>query len=95
MDEDDPAVMLICKPEADTQGRGIFIAKSFESMQRQIEAFFAKKEREQEDLMKQARMRLYEQEQTAINKQRDEASKNGLARVAVHLPRDWNKEEKI
>jgi hypothetical protein len=40
-------------------------------------------------------MRLYEQEQTAINKQRDEASKNGLARVAVHLPRDWNKEEKI
>ena len=45
--------------------------------------------------MMQARKRLYEQEQVAIKIQRDEASKNGLARVAVHMPRDWNREEKI
>ena len=62
MSDSDPSVYLICKPEADTQGRGIFLAKSFESMQQQVEAYFKERESQQEDNMNKARKRIFEQE---------------------------------
>jgi len=46
-----PPVMLICKPEAGCQGRGIFIARSCEQMQRQIDEYFVRKAKEFEEYL--------------------------------------------
>ena len=50
--KEDPAVMLICKPEAGCQGRGIFIARSCDAMQLQIDEYFSRKAKEYEDYLK-------------------------------------------
>ena len=46
-----PPVMLICKPEAGCQGRGIFIARSCEQMQRQVDEYFVRKAKEFEEYL--------------------------------------------
>jgi hypothetical protein len=40
--KDDPEVMLICKPEAGCQGKGIFLARKLEEMQRLIDEHLKK-----------------------------------------------------
>jgi 5-formaminoimidazole-4-carboxamide-1-beta-D-ribofuranosyl 5'-monophosphate synthetase len=50
--KDDPEVMLICKPEAGCQGRGIFLARKLEEMQRMIDEHLKKQAKEYEDYLK-------------------------------------------